>query len=103
MLLFLWLSLSFSQEVSSYGKIVDQCVKKENAPTLWLFKQWHLVAKVDTSKGDFESHVQFENQKNLYLILDHLIKQKKLVELFAEGCEGEINERFSKAFKSEKQ
>ncbi len=69
----------------------------KDAATVMIVKQWHLAPKTIT-KGFKEKYPQEKNQSAIYIALADRIKNKKLSLVVAEGCEGEIDEKFSTAF-----
>ena len=64
-----------------------------------LIKQWHLSPQTPTSNiSQAKELPQFENQKDIFLFLKERIDQVDV--LFAEGCEGELDQDRSEKFNS---
>lgn len=77
---------------------VGVCKKSsKEAATVMIVKQWHLAPKTIT-KGFKEKYPQERNQSAIYISLADRIKNKKMDLVLAEGCEGEINEKFTTVF-----
>lgn len=75
---------------SKWAKVVYACKDpKAGSPHVYFFKQWHLAPEVDTRTG--KKYAQSQNLEAIYLQLDAWIQNNELSEIFAEGCEGEIN------------
>jgi hypothetical protein len=62
-----------------------------------IVKQWHLAPSTVT-KGFKERYPHEKNQSAIYIALADRMKNKKLDLVVAEGCEGEIDDSFAKAF-----
>lgn len=61
-----------------------------------LIKQWHLSPKQNTLDIEKSKKLpQYENQKEIYKKIVNLIETKKTNMIIAEGCEGEIDEKFT--------
>jgi hypothetical protein len=70
-----------------------------NAKTVALLGQWHLLAKKKTTDIEEAKKIgQYPNQKSIYLILKEWVKANKIQVVLAEGCEGEIDEKFTTKF-----
>ena len=73
--------------------------KDKSKPTVVLLGQWHLLSTQKTLDiKESKNLPQFPNQKAIYLILKDWISKGQLSEVIAEGCEGEIDEKFSLNF-----
>ncbi len=68
--------------------------------SLLIIPQWHLEPHINTNISDFDKtkYKQNTNQKDIYLYLSKKIEKKEITTLIAEGCEGEITERYKYAF-----
>ena len=74
------------------GRVVERCQAKSSPRQVWLFKQWHLPPSVDThAAGASGTRPQAANQTAIYRQLDAWIASGNLSEIFAEGCEGELD------------
>lgn len=61
-------------------------------PRVWLFKQWHADARIDThDRAQAKLLPQAAHQAALYLKLDEWIAHGKLGAVVAEGCSGELS------------
>jgi hypothetical protein len=72
---------------------VSQCKAPNdpNAHYVWIFKQWHLAPSVNTKDSDqVKTYPQSKNQTAIYEQLDQWIRNKKIKEIYAEGCTGQI-------------
>ncbi len=69
----------------------------KDAASVMIVKQWHLAPRT-INKGFKERYPQEKNQSAIYIALADRIKNKKMDLLLAEGCEGEINEKFTGVF-----
>ncbi len=79
------------------GKIVGSCQNKKSAKHVWLFKQWHLGAKINTKESP-TPRAQDENQTAIYQQVESWIKANELFDIIAEGCTGEITVGFTPVF-----
>lgn len=74
------------------GKSIRACRASNSKKFIWIFKQWHLGPMVNTKENPKPGVLpQSRNQTSIYLQLEEWVKTKRLAELYAEGCEGEIN------------
>lgn len=82
------------------AKVVDQCKSSDSSHHVWVFKQWHAGAAVNTrADQSFSQNIpQRQNQTAIYQQLEVWIAAKKLKVIFAEGCSGEIDEQFGQKF-----
>jgi hypothetical protein len=72
---------------------------QEKANKVRLIKQWHLSSGQNTQDITASKKLpQFQNQKDIYLQVSKLIEKKETSIIIAEGCEGQINNKFTTNF-----
>jgi hypothetical protein len=76
---------------------VESCKVPDASKKVYIFKQWHLAGTTIT-KGFKEKYPQERNQTAIYQALEDGVKHKQLDMIFAEGCHGKIDSRFTPAF-----
>lgn len=81
-----------------FAKVTDRCKTKNPTKQVFLIKQWHLAPGVNTKDSPAKELPQKENQTSIYKQIDRWVSAKKLHTLLAEGCSGEIDSNFNKAF-----
>ena len=80
------------------GKEVAACAgAPASAKKVWIFKQWHLPPGTD-SKAVTKPLPQQPNQTAIYRQLERWVTDGQMRTILAEGCEGEIDDKFAKVF-----
>lgn len=75
------------------GKVVAACENPRNgAKHVTFFKQWHAAPGVDTKRATGPVP-QKQNLEAIYRQIDAWIRAKKVTEVVAEGCTGEIDSK----------
>ncbi len=84
--------------------IAVSCTEKKNvvpdqSTILMGLPQWHLGPKANTLKIEESKKLpQYPNQKYIFEIISEWIEKGQLDLLIAEGCEGEIDEKFTSTY-----
>ncbi len=76
---------------------VGACAVADAKKNVMVLKQWHLAPK-SVTKGFKEKYPQEKNQTAIYKVIEEGVKRGELQLLVSEGCEGEIDEKFTPTF-----
>jgi hypothetical protein len=76
---------------SQFGKVSARCAASDGKPRVWIFKQWHANAALDThDRAKGKDLPQAANQAAIFRQLDRWVSAGKIGTVVAEGCAGEL-------------